>query len=181
MQGPPAVRDSPPQAASGRNRENPAPLPTASKDRRVKCARRRVLTDRCGDCPWVCIRIPPQEVSHFTPPRRDVLWDNRRCSGGSRTRFASPSVQSFCALGQERPCEPLNEGSPMKSIRLVSTPTRNRRLNEILGMVVLVAATLLLLALASYTPTGPLVQYGGALCYGTACSQLDRDGRGLCR
>jgi S-DNA-T family DNA segregation ATPase FtsK/SpoIIIE len=43
----------------------------------------------------------------------------------------------------------------MKSIRLVSTPTRNRRLNEIIGMVVLVAATLLLLALTSYTPTDP--------------------------
>jgi S-DNA-T family DNA segregation ATPase FtsK/SpoIIIE len=43
----------------------------------------------------------------------------------------------------------------MKSIRLVSTPTRNRRLNEIIGMVVLVAAALLLLALASYTPTDP--------------------------
>ena len=38
----------------------------------------------------------------------------------------------------------------MKTIRLVSTPTRNRRLNEILGMVVLVSAGLLLLALASY-------------------------------
>ena len=43
----------------------------------------------------------------------------------------------------------------MKSIRLVSTPTRNRRLNEIIGMVVLVGAVLLLLALASYTPTDP--------------------------
>src|SRR5258708_27147175 len=41
----------------------------------------------------------------------------------------------------------------MKTIRLVSTPTRNRRLNEIIGMVVLVGAALLLLALASYTPT----------------------------
>src|SRR5271163_1452706 len=50
---------------------------------------------------------------------------------------------------------PLNEGSPMKTIRLVSTPTRNRRLNEIIGMVVLVGAALLLLALASYTPTDP--------------------------
>jgi DNA segregation ATPase FtsK/SpoIIIE, S-DNA-T family len=49
----------------------------------------------------------------------------------------------------------LNEGSPMKTIRLVSTPTRNRRLNEIIGMVVLVGAALLLLALASYTPTDP--------------------------
>src|SRR5277367_6448696 len=44
---------------------------------------------------------------------------------------------------------------PMKTLRLVSTPTRNRRLNEILGMVVLVSAGLLLLALASYTPTDP--------------------------
>jgi S-DNA-T family DNA segregation ATPase FtsK/SpoIIIE len=43
----------------------------------------------------------------------------------------------------------------MKTIRLVSTPTRNRRLNEIIGMVVLVVAALLLLALASYTPTDP--------------------------
>jgi DNA segregation ATPase FtsK/SpoIIIE, S-DNA-T family len=43
----------------------------------------------------------------------------------------------------------------MKTIRLVSAPTRNRRLNEIIGMVVLVGASLLLLALASYTPTDP--------------------------
>jgi S-DNA-T family DNA segregation ATPase FtsK/SpoIIIE len=43
----------------------------------------------------------------------------------------------------------------MKPLRLVSTPTRNRRLNEILGLVVLVSAALLLLALASYTPTDP--------------------------
>jgi len=43
----------------------------------------------------------------------------------------------------------------MKTIRLVSTPTRNRRLNEIIGMVVLVVAALLLLALVTYTPTDP--------------------------
>jgi S-DNA-T family DNA segregation ATPase FtsK/SpoIIIE len=40
----------------------------------------------------------------------------------------------------------------MKTFRLVSTPTRNRRLNEIIGLTVLVAAALLLLALVSYTP-----------------------------
>jgi S-DNA-T family DNA segregation ATPase FtsK/SpoIIIE len=34
-------------------------------------------------------------------------------------------------------------------------PTRHRRLNEILGLVVLVAAVLLLLALVSYTPSDP--------------------------
>ncbi len=43
----------------------------------------------------------------------------------------------------------------MKSLRLVTTPTRNRRLNEVLGLTVLVAAGLLLLALATYTPTDP--------------------------
>ena len=43
----------------------------------------------------------------------------------------------------------------MKTLRLVSTPTRNRRLNEIIGMIVLVGAGLLLLALASYTPSDP--------------------------
>ncbi|HEY2039432.1 MAG TPA: DNA translocase FtsK [Edaphobacter sp.] len=43
----------------------------------------------------------------------------------------------------------------MKTLRLVSTPTRNRRLNEIIGLTVLVAAGLLLLALVSYTPTDP--------------------------
>jgi S-DNA-T family DNA segregation ATPase FtsK/SpoIIIE len=43
----------------------------------------------------------------------------------------------------------------MKPLRLVSTPTRNRRLNEIIGLVVMVCAGLLLLALASYTPSDP--------------------------
>jgi S-DNA-T family DNA segregation ATPase FtsK/SpoIIIE len=43
----------------------------------------------------------------------------------------------------------------MKTLKLVSTPTRNRRLNEIIGLVVLVSAGLLFLALASYTPTDP--------------------------
>jgi S-DNA-T family DNA segregation ATPase FtsK/SpoIIIE len=43
----------------------------------------------------------------------------------------------------------------MKSLRLVTSPTRNRRLNEILGLTLLVTASLLLLALATYTPTDP--------------------------
>ncbi len=43
----------------------------------------------------------------------------------------------------------------MKTLRLESTPTRHHRLNEILGLTVLVAAALLLLALASYTPSDP--------------------------
>jgi S-DNA-T family DNA segregation ATPase FtsK/SpoIIIE len=43
----------------------------------------------------------------------------------------------------------------IKPLRPISTPTRSRRLNEILGLIVLVAAALLLLALASYTPSDP--------------------------
>ncbi len=43
----------------------------------------------------------------------------------------------------------------MKTLRLVSSPTRNRRLNEILGLILLVGAALMLLALASYTPSDP--------------------------
>ena len=45
---------------------------------------------------------------------------------------------------------------PMKPVRrLVYSPTRSPRLNEMLGLVVLVAAGLLLLALLTYTPSDP--------------------------
>ena len=54
----------------------------------------------------------------------------------------------------------------MKPLRLVSTPTRNRRLNEILGLVVLVCAGLLLLALATYTPTDPSADTVGGYAAG---------------
>jgi len=54
----------------------------------------------------------------------------------------------------------------MKPLRLVSTPTRNRRLNEILGLVLLVSAALLLLALATYTPTDPSANTVGGLAPG---------------
>jgi len=43
----------------------------------------------------------------------------------------------------------------MKPLRLVSTPTRNRRLNEILGLAVLGCAVMLFLALATYAPSDP--------------------------
>ncbi len=43
----------------------------------------------------------------------------------------------------------------MKPQKLVLTPTRNRRLNEMIGLLVLVSAGLLLLALFSYHPTDP--------------------------
>jgi len=56
----------------------------------------------------------------------------------------------FCALCCSR--DGMREGRLMKTLRLVATPTRHRRLNEILGLMVLVAAVMLSLALASYTP-----------------------------
>jgi S-DNA-T family DNA segregation ATPase FtsK/SpoIIIE len=43
----------------------------------------------------------------------------------------------------------------MKPLRLVSTPTRSRRLNEIIGLVVIACAVLLFLALATYSPADP--------------------------
>ncbi len=43
----------------------------------------------------------------------------------------------------------------MKTLRFVVAPTRNRRLNELLGLLMLVAATLLLLSIVSYRPTDP--------------------------
>jgi DNA segregation ATPase FtsK/SpoIIIE, S-DNA-T family len=43
----------------------------------------------------------------------------------------------------------------MKPQRLIYSPTRSRRLNEMLGLILLVAAGLLLLALISYTPSDP--------------------------
>ena len=49
----------------------------------------------------------------------------------------------------------------MKTLRLDSKPTRHHRLNEILGLTVLVSAALLLLALASYTPSDPSVDTAG--------------------
>jgi S-DNA-T family DNA segregation ATPase FtsK/SpoIIIE len=51
----------------------------------------------------------------------------------------------------------------MKPLKLALTPTRNRRLNEVTGMVLMVAASLLFLALASYRPTDPSFNTVGAL------------------
>ena len=41
----------------------------------------------------------------------------------------------------------------MKPLTLITTPTRNRRLNELVGLLLLLAASLLLLALISYHPS----------------------------
>ncbi len=60
--------------------------------------------------------------------------------------------------------------APMKPLRLVSTPTRNRRLNEVLGLVLLVSAALLFLALATYTPTDPSANTVGKYAAGAHAS-----------
>ncbi|HEV2619895.1 MAG TPA: DNA translocase FtsK 4TM domain-containing protein, partial [Acidobacteriaceae bacterium] len=81
-----------------------------------------------------------------------LLWDNRPSSEGSGPRRIHALMVSAATRGGRTRT---THRAAMKPLRLVSTPTRNRRLNEILGFVVLVCATLLLLALASYTPTDP--------------------------
>jgi S-DNA-T family DNA segregation ATPase FtsK/SpoIIIE len=50
----------------------------------------------------------------------------------------------------------------MKPVRLVLTPTRNRRLNELVGLLVLASATLLLLSLVSYRPSDPSLDTVGS-------------------
>ncbi len=54
----------------------------------------------------------------------------------------------------------------MKPLALALTPTRNRRVNEVTGMVLLVAASLLFLALASYHPTDPSLNTVGGSAAG---------------
>jgi S-DNA-T family DNA segregation ATPase FtsK/SpoIIIE len=49
----------------------------------------------------------------------------------------------------------------MKYIRLVFSPTPNRRLNELVGFLLLVCAGLLFLALASYSPLDPSLNTAG--------------------
>ena len=42
---------------------------------------------------------PRKRFSYFAPAAPDALWDNRRCSGGSRALFASPGMQRFALPG----------------------------------------------------------------------------------
>src|SRR5436305_6238269 len=50
----------------------------------------------------------------------------------------------------------------MKYFLRAFTPTKNRRLNELVGFLLLVAATLLFLALASYSPLDPSLNTAAA-------------------
>jgi DNA segregation ATPase FtsK/SpoIIIE, S-DNA-T family len=50
----------------------------------------------------------------------------------------------------------------MKPVRLVLTPTRSRRLNELIGLLVFASAVLLFLSLVSYHPTDPSLNTVGS-------------------
>src|SRR5215813_9987229 len=52
--------------------------------------------------------------------------------------------------------------TPMKYFLRAFTPTKNRRLNELIGFLLLVSATLLFLALASYSPLDPSLNTAGS-------------------
>ncbi len=54
----------------------------------------------------------------------------------------------------------------MKVVERVFSPTRNRRLNELIGLLLLACALLLLLALASYTPLDPSLDTAGGYLAG---------------
>ncbi len=54
----------------------------------------------------------------------------------------------------------------MKVVERVFSPTKNRRLNELVGLLLLACALLLLLALASYTPLDPSLDTAGGYLSG---------------
>jgi S-DNA-T family DNA segregation ATPase FtsK/SpoIIIE len=54
----------------------------------------------------------------------------------------------------------------MKPLKLEMSPTKSRRLNEVLGLVLVVGAVLLLLALVSYTPSDPSMNTIGGYATG---------------
>jgi S-DNA-T family DNA segregation ATPase FtsK/SpoIIIE len=56
----------------------------------------------------------------------------------------------------------------MKYFLRAFTPTRNRRLNELIGFLLFVSATLLFLALASYSPLDPSFNTAGSLASSSA-------------
>ncbi len=58
----------------------------------------------------------------------------------------------------------------MKPLRIVLTPTRNRRLNELLGLMLLAAGGLLLLSLVSYTPLDPSLNTVGGSAAATSAA-----------
>src|SRR5512136_2726176 len=63
----------------------------------------------------------------------------------------------------------LKGGTPqMKFLTRAFTPTKNRRLNELIGFLLLASAALLFLALASYSPADPSLNTAGPLNRGAS-------------
>jgi len=81
-------------------------------------------------------------------------------------RFPVPCAAACAELARGRQTRLCAYPMPMKPQRLVYSPTRSRRLNEMLGLVVLVAAGLLLLSLVSYTPSDPSFNTAGGFAGG---------------
>src|SRR5579875_1385123 len=89
---------------------------------------------------------PPRFPHSFSTSRPCPVWDN-----GLALAFGSTRVSP----GPVSPCERRATCLPMKPVRLVLTPTRHRRLNELIGLLVLASAVLLFLSLISWHPTDP--------------------------
>jgi S-DNA-T family DNA segregation ATPase FtsK/SpoIIIE len=75
----------------------------------------------------------------------------------------------------------------MKVVARVFTPTKNRRLNELIGFLLLVSAALLFLALASYSPLDPSLNTSGSQparnwigLFGAVLSDLLLQSAGVC-
>src|SRR5215472_11202437 len=75
----------------------------------------------------------------------------------------------------------------MKVISRVCTPTKNRRLNELIGFLLLVSAAVLFLALASYSPLDPSLNTSGSQAprnwiglFGAVLSDLLLQSVGVC-
>jgi S-DNA-T family DNA segregation ATPase FtsK/SpoIIIE len=67
----------------------------------------------------------------------------------------------------------------MKYFLRAFTPTKNRRLNELIGFLLFVSATLLFLALASYSPLDPSLNTAGSLNSGSAHNWIGLFGAAL--
>ena len=70
---------------------------------------------------------------------RLLWWNGRVAFPPACFRWISSFARSLC----------------MKPKRLVYAPTRSRRLNEMLGLILVVSAAILLLSITTYTPSDP--------------------------
>src|SRR5258708_20136567 len=85
------------------------------------------------------------------PPTTDLKFTAHLQRPFCHNRFSSgvlwPPAETLCLYERQN--------TFMKQFTRVFTPTRNRRLNELIGFLLFVSAVLLFLALASYSPQDP--------------------------